>query len=185
MRLCVFCGSKHGARPVYAQAAEAVGRLLASWGVGVVYGGGHVGLMGVVADAALRHGGKVIGVIPRAMVEEELAHGGLSELHVVTTMHERKALMAASSDGFLALPGGLGTAEEFFEIVTWRQLELHRKPVGLLNIEGYFDPLLAWIERGQSEGFIKPRHAAHILSGTDPEELLHRLLAQARPGGTS
>ncbi len=171
-RLCVFCGSKHGTSPVYAAAARQVGEILVRRGVGLVYGGGHVGLMGVVADTVLKGGGEVIGVIPRSMVDDELAHGGLTELHVVSTMHERKALMAEKASAFLALPGGLGTAEEFFEIVTWRQLKLHKKPVGLLNVNGYFDPLLAWIERAFTDGFVSPKHRGVVQVLADAEELI-------------
>jgi hypothetical protein len=175
MRLCVFCGSKHGERPIYTETAAEVGRLMAQRGIGLVYGGGHVGLMGVIADAVLQQGGEVIGVIPQSMVEEELAHRGLTELHVVKSMHERKALMAGKSDGFLALPGGFGTAEEFFEIVTWRQLKLHDKPIGLLNVAGFFDPLIAWIEQAFSEGFISPKYRELVVVGSGAEAVIARL----------
>src|ERR1043165_174167 len=143
-RVCVFCGSSPGARPEYRQAAEAMGRLLASRRIGLVYGGGNVGLMGLLADAALSAGGEVIGVIPRHLDAREVAHRGLPDLRVVASMHERKALMADLSDAFIALPGGLGTLEEMFEILTWAQLGLHRKPCGLLNVLGYFDRLLSF-----------------------------------------
>ncbi len=175
MRLCVFCGSKHGRQPVYAEAAEALGRLLAERKIGLVYGGGHVGLMGVLADAVLAGAGEVIGVIPQSMVESELAHERLTELHVVQTMHERKALMALKADGFLALPGGFGTLEEFFEILTWRQLRLHDKRIGLLNVAGYFDPLLTWTERAFEEGFIAAKHRGLVKVSSDPEEILDLL----------
>ncbi len=175
MRLCVFCGSKHGRQPVYAEVAEALGRLLAKRKIGLVYGGGHVGLMGVLADIVLAGGGEVIGVIPQSMVQSELAHERLTELHVVQTMHERKALMALKADGFLALPGGFGTAEEFFEIVTWRQLRLHDKPIGLLNVAGYFDPLLTWTKQAFEQGFISARRRGLVRVASDPEEMLELL----------
>ncbi len=175
MRICVFCGSKHGRRSEYAEAARVVGGVLADRRIGLVYGGGHVGLMGVLADAVLARGGEVIGVIPRSMVDDELAHQNVTELHVVETMHQRKALMTAKADAFLALPGGVGTAEEFFEIVTWRQLKYHTKPIGLLNAAGYFDPLLAWIEQAFAEGFVSEKHRHLIQVGEDAEELIGRL----------
>jgi hypothetical protein len=175
MRLCVFCGSKHGNRPEYAAAAREVGRVLADKRIGLVYGGGHVGLMGVLADAVLHSGGEVAGVIPQAMVASELAHAALTELHVVRTMHERKALMAEKAAGFLALPGGFGTAEEFFEVTTWAQLRLHAKPIGLLNVAGYFDPLLGWMERIFAEGFASPRQRELIQVASKPGELIERL----------
>jgi hypothetical protein len=175
MRLCVFCGSKAGASPIYAQAARLVGEQLAQRRIGLVYGGGHIGLMGILADAALAAGGEVVGVIPDYMVDAELAHVGLTELVVVRSMHERKAWMAERADAFLALPGGYGTAEEFFEIVTWRQLKLHDKPIGLLNVNGFFDPLLAWIERSFAEGFISPKYRQLVVVSTDASDLLLRL----------
>src|SRR6516164_2274986 len=145
-RICVFCGSSVGDRPIYLQAALELGRAIAERRLGLVYGGGHIGLMGVLADAVLSGGGEVIGVIPQALVDRELAHTGVTELRVVETMHQRKALMADLSDGFLALPGGFGTGDELFEILTWAQLGLHAKPIGVLNVGGYFDPLLAWLD---------------------------------------
>jgi hypothetical protein len=178
MRLCVFCGSKHGNQPIYAETARHVGQLLAERGIGLVYGGGHVGLMGVLADAVLAGGGEVIGVIPQSMVESELAHTKVSELIVVQTMHERKALMALKSDAFLALPGGVGTAEEFFEIATWRQLKLHDKPVGLLNVAGFFDPLIAWMELAFAEGFISQKHRGLVRVSSDVEQLIAALQAR-------
>lgn len=158
MRLCIFCGSQQGNLPVYRQAATDVGRLLAEHGIGIVYGGGHVGLMGVVADAALQAGGEVLGVIPQSMVDSELAHLGLTKLHIVDTMHQRKALMVELSEGFLALPGGYGTADELFEVLTWAQLRLHANPIGLLNVAGFFDPLIAWVDRCVQDGFVKPKY---------------------------
>lgn len=182
MRLCVFCGSKNGARPEYGAAAKTVGRLLAERGVGLVYGGGHVGLMGVLADATLAAGGQVFGVIPRSMVESELAHLQLTQLDIVDTMHQRKARMAELCDAFLALPGGYGTMEELFEVVTWAQIRLHAKPIGLLNVAGYYDGLLKWIEHAISDGFIAAKHLALIRVGVEPGELIDKLLAE--PGAT-
>ena len=176
-RLCVFCGSSAGGRPEYAAAARELGALLARHGLGLVYGGGHVGLMGVLADAVLAGGGEVIGVIPQALVDRELAHAGLTELRVVNTMHERKALMADLADGFLALPGGFGTADELFEILTWAQLGLHARPVGLLNVAGFFDPLLAWLDRTVAEGFLREQHRQLLIVGDHPEALIDALLA--------
>ena len=153
-RLCVFCGSAVGGRPVYAEQARQLGGLLAARRIGLVFGGGHIGLMGVLADAVLAAGGEAIGVIPQALMDKELAHRGLTQLHVVGTMHQRKALMADLADGFAALPGGFGTGDEFFEILTWGQLGLHAKPIGLLNTAGYFTPLLAWLDQMVAEGFL-------------------------------
>jgi uncharacterized protein (TIGR00730 family) len=150
---------------------------LAGRGIGLVFGAGHVGLMGVLADAVLASGGEAIGVIPQALVDRELAHRQLTRLHIVESMHDRKALMAELADAFLALPGGYGTLEEFFEIVTWKQLRLHQKPIGLYNVAGFFDPLLAWIERAIAEDFIKPKHRDLLMVGADIDPLLDRLLA--------
>lgn len=173
--LCVFCGSSKGGPAIYAETARRFGEALAARGWGLVYGGGHVGLMGILADAVLQAGGSVIGVIPRSMVERELAHRQLTELHVVETMHQRKALMAERAAAFAALPGGVGTADEFFEIVTWRQLRLHAKPIGLLNVAGFFDPLLAWLDRTVADGFLRSEHRASIHVATDVEGLLEML----------
>jgi len=178
--VCVFCGSSIGSRPEYAVAAAAVGRLLAERGIRVVYGAGNIGLMGVVADAALTAGGEVIGVIPQMLVDKELAHGRLAELRIVGSMHERKALMAELSDAFLALPGGLGTYEELFEVLTWAQLGIHHKPCGCLNVAGYFDPLDSLLDHAVSEGFVRPQHRRLLVSSSDPVELL-ALLAQHQP----
>lgn len=175
--ICVYCGSSPGRDPAYAAAAHAVGRLLAETGRTLVYGGGHVGLMGAVADAALATGGKVIGVIPRALEEKELAHDGLTELRVVGSMHERKAIMADLADGFLALPGGLGTLEELFETWTWGQLGLHAKPYGLLNVAGFYDPLLALVDHMVDERFVGPAHRELLLVDSAPERLLERMAA--------
>jgi uncharacterized protein (TIGR00730 family) len=180
-RVCVFCGSSPGADPRYVQMAEQLGELLAARGLGLVYGGASVGLMGALADAALRRGGQVIGVIPRALADKELAHAGLSELRVVGSMHERKALMADLSDAFIALPGGLGTLEEFCEIATWAQLGLHRKPCGLLDVNGYFESLIAFLDRAVAERFIRAEHRAIVLRATDPESLLDAFARHAPP----
>jgi uncharacterized protein (TIGR00730 family) len=150
---------------------------MAERGLGLVYGGGHVGLMGVLADAVLAAGGRVIGVIPQALVDRELAHQGLTELHIVETMHQRKALMADSSDAFIALPGGFGTLDETFEILTWAQLGLHAKPVGMLNVEGFFDPLLAWIEQAVAQGFLRAQHRELLMVYDEPAALLDALRA--------
>jgi uncharacterized protein (TIGR00730 family) len=179
--VCVFCGSSSGARPAYLDAARRVGTTLARCGLGLVYGGGRVGLMGAVADAALEAGGRVVGVIPEALARKEITHGGLTELHVVAGMHERKALMAARSAGFLALPGGLGTFEELFEIVTWSVLGLHQKPMGLLNVDGYYDPLLALLDHAVAERFIRPAHLASLVVSDAPESLAADLLSHAAP----
>ena len=172
MRLCVFCGSRPGTDPDYAAAAVEMGRLLARRGVGLVYGGGRVGLMGVVADAALEAGGEVIGVIPRALAEREIEHRGLTENHIVETMHERKAMMADLSDGFVALPGGAGTLEEIFEQWTWVQLGIHDKPCGFLNVKGYYDPLQAMVKLMTQQGFLQPEHAALSTFSGNAEEIL-------------
>lgn len=168
-----------GTRPVYAEIARAAGRTLAASGLGLVYGGGHVGLMGIVADAALAGGGEVIGVIPRQLVDAELAHQGLTELVVVESMHERKARMAELADAFIALPGGFGTLDELFEILTWAQLGLHGKPCGLLDVDGYFAPLVAWADGAVAAGFVRPRHRGLLMVDTAIEPLLARLSAHA------
>ena len=172
--ICVFCGSGTGTDPAYADAARRLGRALAERGTTLVYGGGHVGLMGVVADAALGAGGGVIGVMPKALVEREIGHTGLTKLHVVGSMHERKALMSELSEGFIALPGGNGTLEEFFEVLTWAQLGEHGKPCGLLNVAGYYDPLLAVFDRMVEKEFLREDHRKLVLVETDPSALLER-----------
>jgi uncharacterized protein (TIGR00730 family) len=174
-RLCVFCGSSHGANPAYAEAAVTLGTLLAKRGIGLVYGGGNVGLMGVIADAALAVGGEVIGVIPKSLADREVAHHGVTDLRVVDSMHTRKAMMADLSDAFIAMPGGVGTFEEFFEAITWTQLGLHRKACGLLNVAGFYTPLALFIDQAVSEGFIKPVHRAAIVVDDNPERLLDTL----------
>ncbi|MFO7565986.1 MAG: TIGR00730 family Rossman fold protein [Enhygromyxa sp.] len=179
-RVCVFCGSAKGTRPEYARVTRELAELLASRGCGLVYGGGHVGLMGVLADASLALGSEVIGVIPAALHEREIGHAGLSELHVVDSMHERKAKMAALSDGFLALPGGLGTLEEMFEVWTWGQLGFHQKPVGLLDVAGFWQPLIAMVDRMVDEGFIGAEYREMLLVDDQPLALLERM-SQWRP----
>jgi hypothetical protein len=178
--ICVFCGSSVGARPEFAAAAAEVGQLLAERGIRLVYGAGNIGLMGVLADAALAAGGEVIGVIPQMLVDKELAHRGLADLRIVTSMHERKALMAELSDAFIALPGGLGTYEELCEVLTWAQLGLHHKPCGCLNVSSYFDPLNWLLDHGVAEGFIHPQHRKLLISAHDPAKLL-ALLEQRQP----
>ena len=179
-RVCVFCGSKHGVRPEYTEAARAMGGALAASGIDLVYGGGRVGLMGEVADAVLEAGGEVIGVIPEALAAREVAHAGLRDLRVVASMHERKALMAELSDAFVALPGGFGTFEEFCEVLTWAQLGLHRKPCGVLNVEGYYDSLLSLFDHAAAERFLHPEHRSLVIEGHDPDSLLD-MLARYRP----
>lgn len=176
-RLCVFCGSCTGRRADYAASARRLGVTLAGRGWGLVYGAGDIGLMGILADATLQAGGEVIGVIPQALVDREVAHEGLTQRHVVLTMHERKARMADLADGFAALPGGYGTADEFFEVLTWAQLGLHSKPIGLLNTAGYFDALLAWLDRMLDEGFLRPEHRQLLLVEDDVDRLLDALAA--------
>ncbi len=177
VRICVFCGSSFGARPAYRLVAERVGTLLGERRVGLVYGGGNVGLMGALADAALASGAEVIGVMPRALVRREIAHLGLTELREVASMHARKALMAELSDCFLALPGGYGTLEEFCEMLTWSQLGVHRKACGLLNVEGYWDPLIELFDRAVRERFIRSENRGPLLVDTDPARLIDTLLA--------
>ena len=174
-RVCVFCGSSVGVKAAYADAAREMGRLIAKKGLALVYGGGNVGLMGVIADAALEAGGEVIGVIPLALADREIAHTGLTDLRVVDSMHTRKAKMAELSDAFIAMPGGVGTFEEFFEAITWTQLGLHRKPCGLLNVEGFYTPLERFIDQAVTEGFIRPVHRKAIVMDDNPARLLETL----------
>jgi uncharacterized protein (TIGR00730 family) len=180
-RVCVFTGSSPGRRPSYRDAAADLGRVLAARGLGVVYGGARVGLMGVLADATLAAGGQVIGIIPDALVAKEVAHAGLSDLRVVESMHERKALMVELSDAFVALPGGFGTLDELFEMLTWAQLGLHGKPCGLLDVEGYFDHLLAFLEHCVGEGFVRREHAALVSVASSPAALLDKLAGPRPP----
>jgi uncharacterized protein (TIGR00730 family) len=180
-RLCVFCGSNPGHDPVYRALAREVGSVLAQKGIGIVYGGGRIGLMGALADAGLAAGGEVIGVIPQALLDREIGHQGVTELRVVGSMHERKALMADLADGFVALPGGIGTLEELFEMWTWAQLGLHQKPCGLIEVTGFFAPLLTFLDRLVVTGFVKPEHRAMLLEASSPEDLLARVLAYQPP----
>ncbi|GAB4567308.1 MAG: TIGR00730 family Rossman fold protein [Haliangiales bacterium] len=180
-RLCVFCGSGMGAREEYAAAARGLGELLAARGLGVVYGGGQVGLMGTVADAAMACGGEVIGVIPYGLAAKEIDHRGLSELHVVDSMHERKAMMADLADGFIALPGGMGTFEELFEVLTWAQLGIHTKPCGLLDVAGYYRDLLGFLDHATEEGFIRPAHRGILLTADEPGALIDAMAGYRAP----
>lgn len=172
--LCVYCGSNPGVRDVYADAAGELARVLAERSIGLVYGGAAKGLMGRLADAVLAAGGEVQGVIPHALMGKEIAHTGLTKLHVVNTMHERKAMMAELSDGFVALPGGFGTLEEIIEIVTWAQLRFHGKPCGMLNVDGFFTHLLAYLEHAEAEGFLKPAHRRMLVVEEEPAALVER-----------
>jgi uncharacterized protein (TIGR00730 family) len=178
-RICVFCASAMGRRPIYREAAEATGKLLAERGIGLVYGGAKVGLMGVIADACLAAGGQVYGVIPHSLVNKELAHRGLTELYVVESMHARKTMMTSLADAFIALPGGFGTLEETFEITTWAQLGYHQKPIGLLDLDGYYRPVLDFCDRAVDEGLLAATNRKLIQDGPTPSALLDRLEAGA------
>lgn len=182
-RICVFCGSRVGASSVFAEQTRLLGAALVQRGCGLVFGAGHIGLMGVLADAVRQAGGETIGVIPRSLVERELAHEQLTELHVVESMHDRKALMAQLADGFIALPGGFGTLDELFEILTWAQLRFHDKPIGMLNTAGFFDPLLAWIDVAVAADFVKAKNRTLLLVENEVETLLERMgHARQAPG---
>lgn len=183
LSVCVYCGSRHGTRPVYTEAARALGGAIGARGWQLVYGGGKVGLMGEVADATLAAGGRVVGVIPESLQRREVGHTGLSELHVVQTMHQRKQMMAERADAFVALPGGIGTLEELYEVWTWRQLGYHDRPIGLLNTAGYYDDLLRFMQRTVDEGFLSPEQNAALRVATDPVALLDELAALARAAG--
>lgn len=180
-RLAVFCGSNPGARPDYVAAARALGKLLCERGIGIVYGGSNVGLMAALADTMLDELGDIIGVIPRMLVQREVANTALTDLRIVESMHERKAMMAELADGFVALPGGIGTLEEFFEIWTWGQLGMHQKPCGLLNVAGYFDPLLEFLDRAVAEKFVRDVHRGMVVVEGDPAKLLARFEAYEPP----
>jgi uncharacterized protein (TIGR00730 family) len=180
-RVCVFCGSSAGNREVYTAAARSVAQSLAANGIGIVYGGGRTGLMGALADAALAAGGQITGVMPQHLVAKEVAHSGLTEMRIVGSMHERKAMMAELSDAFLALPGGFGTLEEFCEILTWTQLGLYRKPCGILNVAGYFDHLLALFDHAVDEKFLRPIHRGIVIAGSEAESVITRLLGYEPP----
>lgn len=176
-RVCVFCGSRPGVGEVYVDAAVQLGRLLASRGIELVYGGGNVGLMGILADAVMEAGGRVIGVMPDFLVRKEIAHQGITSLEIVTTMHERKQRMAELSDGFVALPGGFGTLDELCEVLTWAQLGIHAKPCALLNVDGFFDPFVDFLAHAARQGFIKPLHLEMLLCDRNPAALLARMQA--------
>jgi uncharacterized protein (TIGR00730 family) len=176
-RVCVFCGSSPGARPAYAEAAEELATLLVAGGIGVVYGGGGVGLMGKLADAVLAQGGEITGVIPHALVDREIGHSGVHDMRTVGSMHERKALMAELSDAFVALPGGIGTLEELVEVFTWSQLGLHRKPCGLLDVEGYYEELAAFLDHAVRERFLREEHRSTLIVEREPAALLERMTA--------
>jgi uncharacterized protein (TIGR00730 family) len=173
--IAVYCGASFGADPKYADAARALAQVLVVHNIGLVYGGGNVGLMGTIADEVLRLGGEVTGVIPRALVEREVGHTGLTRMFVVKDMHERKAMMADLSDGFIAMPGGMGTLEELFEMLTWSQLGIHAKPVGVLNVDGFYDGLVGFLGHLQGEGFVRAEHAGLMIVESTPEELVQRL----------
>lgn len=175
--VCVYCGANAGVSPRYAEAARALGRALVARGMALVYGGGNVGLMGIIADEVLRVGGEVTGVIPTALVEREVGHTGLTRQFIVKDMHERKAMMAQLSDGFIAMPGGLGTLEELFEVLTWAQLGIHSKPIGLLNVDGYYDGLVSFVRHATEQELVRPQHAALMMVENSPEALLRRLTA--------
>jgi len=183
--LCVYCGASSGHAPVYADAARLLGKTLADQQITLVYGGGRVGLMGIVADAVMDAGGKVIGVIPKALMDTEVGHEHISELSVVKDMHERKALMAEHADAFIALPGGLGTLEELFETLTWAQLGFHEKPIGLLNVNGFYDGLVDFLAHQVREGFVRPEHAQLLFNESDASTLIKQLASFEMPEGVS
>lgn len=183
--LCVYCGSSSGHDPAHAAAARSLGRQMAEREIVLVYGGGHVGLMGIIADAVLEAGGKVTGVIPAALMDSEVGHDRLTRLLVVKDMHERKALMAEHADGFIALPGGIGTLEELFEVWTWLQLGYHEKPVGLLNVQGFYDQLLGFLDTQRDAGFLRHEHRSLLIAGSDVAPLLDRLAEFTMPDGVS
>lgn len=179
--ICVYCGSNAGGREDYADSAKKLAAELVARDLGLIYGGSSTGIMGVLADAVLEAGGQVRGIMPRALVHKEIAHGGLTELRVTGTMHERKAMMAEMSDGFIALPGGFGTLEEIVEILTWAQLQLHEKPCGLLNAADYYDHLLRFVAHAEEEGFVDPQHSEMLLVASDPSELLDKFESYRAP----
>lgn len=181
MRIAIYCGANGGNDPLYKKAAAEMASYLAEQGIGLVYGGGNVGLMGTIADAALAAGGEVIGVIPESLMAKELGHGGVTKLHVVSSMHERKQLMVDLSDGFIALPGGFGTLDELFETLTWLQLSFHSKPVGLLNVNGFFDKLLPFLDHMTEQGFLRVAHRQCVLVHETPDELLELMKAFQPP----
>ena len=185
LSVCVYCGSSSGNNPVYADAAKALGRALVEHNLSLVYGGGHVGLMGIVADAVLNAGGEVTGVIPKALLDTEVGHDHLTRLLVVKDMHERKALMAEHADGFIAMPGGIGTLEELFETLTWAQLGFHEKPIGLFNVAGFYDPLIEFLRHQTSQGFLRAEHKDLLLVEAEPDPLIEQLKNFTMPDGVS
>ena len=185
LSVCVYCGSSSGINPVYADAAKELGRALVKHHLSLVYGGGHVGLMGIVADAVLEAGGDVTGVIPKALMDTEVGHDRLTRLLVVKDMHERKALMAEHADGFITMPGGIGTLEELFETLTWAQLGFHEKPIGLLNVAGFYDPLIEFLRHQTSQGFLRAEHKDLLLVETEPDPLIEQLKNFTMPAGVS
>ncbi|HQR07501.1 MAG TPA: TIGR00730 family Rossman fold protein [Gemmatales bacterium] len=176
MKIALYCGARKGNDPIYVELAHSVARTLAQRGIGIVYGGGNIGLMGVIAEAAIQAGGEIIGVIPGSMVEEELAHHGITRLEIVNTMHQRKARIEELSDAFIALPGGYGTLDELFEIITWRQLKLHHKPIGLLNHQGFYDSLVAFVDHACKEGFVPGKNRELLIVANDLETLLGKII---------
>lgn len=174
--IAVYCGASPGVSPAYADAARALARVLVEHDIGLVFGGGKVGLMGVIGDEVMKLGGRAVGVIPRQLMEREVGHMGLTELHVVADMHERKAMMAALSDAFIAMPGGMGTLEELFEMLTWSQLGIHAKPIGLLNVAGFYDRLIDFVGHQRDEGFVREQHAQLMMAESDPLALVRRLI---------
>ena len=185
LSVCVYCGSSSGINPVYSDVAKALGRALVKQNLSLVYGGGHVGLMGIVADAVLEAGGEVTGVIPKALMDTEVGHDRLTRLLVVKDMHERKALMAEHADGFITMPGGIGTLEELFETLTWAQLGFHEKPIGLLNVAGFYDPLIEFLHHQTSQGFLRAEHKDLLLVETEPDLLIEQLKNFTMPEGVS
>jgi len=185
LSVCVYCGSSSGISPVYADAAKSLGQKLVKHHLSLVYGGGHVGLMGIVADAVLEAGGEVTGVIPKALMDSEVGHDRLTRLVVVNDMHERKALMAEHADGFIAMPGGIGTLEELFETLTWAQLGFHEKPIGLFNVAGFYDPLIDFLRHQTSQGFLRAEHKDLLLVQTEPDSLIEQLKNFTMPEGVS
>ncbi|TFW31584.1 TIGR00730 family Rossman fold protein [Massilia horti] len=179
--IAVYCGASLGAKPLYAEGARLLARALVEHNIGLVYGGGKVGLMGVIADEVLRLGGEATGVIPRALLEREVGHEGLTRMFVVKDMHERKAMMSDLAEGFIAMPGGMGTLEELFEMVTWSQLGIHAKPIGLFNVNGFYEGLVSFVGHLQEEGFVRPQHAAMLHVERDPDVLVRRLVDAAVP----
>ena len=184
-RICVYCGSNPGRRPEYTAAAKALAKTLCENGLGLVYGGAKIGIMGAIADTMIEHGGEVIGVMPQSLVDREVAHPGLTRLEVVASMHDRKAMMAELSDGFIALPGGIGTLEEIFEVMTWAQLGFHKKPCALFNVEGYYDKMAAFLDHVVEEGFVKAEHRGILMNISEPAALIKTFKTYEAPVATT